>query len=200
MITKTDSARTSSLEPLNEMLLTPPSLFEIQIRFIRYFFSIIISWINFIQENSLPNKPKPIAEVFTSASNLGRLNQHINQIKQFEDRLRKILPSPVSEDYSWSVGNFRDRHLTLFVKNPGQASKLRFQQLIFLEKIQSILPDIETISIKVLYQGEEIKSDIKEKRNLSLEAAESISESAKHISDGELRAALQRLSQQTGKG
>ncbi|MCW8826750.1 MAG: DUF721 domain-containing protein [Gammaproteobacteria bacterium] len=147
----------------------------------------------------MPNKPKPITELFNPATNLGRLNQHIHQIKQLEKSLRRLLPPSIAEDYTWSIGNFRDRHLTLFVENPGQASKLRFQQQLFLEKAQTLLTNIEKISIKVSYQGVEKEKIERPKRTLSSEAAESISESAKHINDDELRAALLRLSQHSKK-
>ena len=134
----------------------------------------------------MPNKPKPITEMFDPASNLGRLKRHINQIKRFEERLRQLLPAPQDEDYSWCVGNFRDRHLTILVENPGQASRLRFQQQLFLEKAQSIQADIETISTKVNYKGKERKEPARVGRKLSA--------SAEHINDDELRAVLQRLS------
>ncbi|NOR52217.1 MAG: DUF721 domain-containing protein [Gammaproteobacteria bacterium] len=142
----------------------------------------------------MPNKPKPITEMFSPTSNLGQLKHHISQIKQLEERLRKLLPFPLNEDYSWYVGNFRDRHLTLFTESPGQASKLRFQQRLFLEMIRSIQTDIDSLSIKVIYRGKEHKKAEKVTRKLSQEAAESISTSAEYINDSELRAALQRLS------
>lgn len=142
----------------------------------------------------MPNKPKPITEMFDPASNLGRLKRHINQIKRFEERLRQLLPAPQDEDYSWCVGNFRDRHLTILVENPGQASRLRFQQQLFLEKAQSIQADIETISTKVNYKGKECKEPARVGRKLSSAAAEGIFASAEHINDSELRAVLQRLS------
>jgi len=143
----------------------------------------------------LPNKPKTFSKIFSATPNLGRLNQHINQIKQFEERLRKLLPTPIAEDYSWSVGNFRDRHLTLFTTNPGQASRLRFQQTQFLEGARSILSDIETLSIRMSYQGKITEEGEKVKRRLSLKAAEEISAFAEHIDDSELKVALKRLSQ-----
>lgn len=150
--------------------------------------------VNFIQEISLPNKPKPITEMLDPASNIGRLKRHINQIRRFEERLRRLLPSPQDEDYSWCVGNFRDRHLTILVETPGQASRLRFQQQLFLEKAQSIQTDIESVSTKVNYKGKERREPAKVGRKLSSKAAESISASAEHINDDELRAVLQRLS------
>ena len=143
----------------------------------------------------MPNKPKTITEMFEPNSNLGRLKQHIHQTKQLEQRLRKQLTPPLSGDYSWSIGNFRDRHLTIIVQNSGQASRLRFQQQIFLENAQSIQIDIESLSIKVRYQGKERKEPAKIQRKLSSKAAESIVASAEHISDSDLRAALQRLGQ-----
>ena len=148
----------------------------------------------------MPNKPKPIAEMLNPASNLGRLKRHVGQIKRLEKELRRRLPSPLGEDYSWSVGNFRDRHLTLFTENPGQASRLRFMQQQFLENVQSIQSGIETISIKVIYQGAEREEPKKPSRKLSQEAAENISASAEHIKDSELKAVLQRLSQHAGRG
>lgn len=154
--------------------------------------------VNFIQEISLPNKPKPIAEMLDPASNLGRLKRHISQIRRFEERLRRLLPSPQDKDYSWCVGNFRERHLTILVETPGQASRLRFQQQLFLEKAQSIQTDIETISTKVNYKGNERKEPAKVGRKLSSKAAESIATSAEHINDDELRAVLQRLSKRGG--
>lgn len=154
--------------------------------------------VNFIQEISLPNKPKPISEMFDPASNIGRLKRHINQIKQFEERLRQLLPSPQDKDYSWCVGNFRDQHLTILVETPGQAARLRFQQQLFLEKAQTIQNDIESISTKVNYKGNEREEPVRVGRKLSSKAAESISASAEHIDDDELRAALQRLSKRGG--
>lgn len=151
--------------------------------------------VNFIQEISLPNKPQPIVDMLGSTSKLGRLKQHIGQIKQFEEKFRQLLPTPLSKDYSWNVGNFRDQHLTLFTENSGQATKLRFQQQLLLDNARLVQADVETISIKVVYAGIEQKNVVKNiTRTLSLDAAEAISASAEHIGDEELKVALQRLS------
>lgn len=144
----------------------------------------------------MPNKPQPIVDMLGSTSKLGRLKQHIGQIKQFEEQLRKLLPDPLGKDYSWSVGNFRDQHLTLFTENSGQASRLRFQQQLILDKAQTVQTDIASISIKVSYSGVEQDNAIKrERRVLSSDVADAISASAEHINDEELKQALQRLSQ-----
>jgi hypothetical protein len=155
-------------------------------------------WSNFIQENSLPNKPKTISKILSATANFGRLNHHINQIRQFEERLRKLLPAPVDEDYNWSVGNYRDQHLTLFAENQGLATRLRFQQQLFLESSRAVMPEIQTISIKILYQGLIKDESNKRGRSLSLEAARGIADFAEHIDDSELKAALQRLSKRAG--
>jgi len=143
----------------------------------------------------LSNKPKLISKIFSAASNLGQLNHHINRIRELEKSLRLHLPTHMAEDYDWSVGNFRDQHLTLFVTNPGEASKLRFQQQMLLEKARLKFPQIETISIKVVYQGKVPEERVKIGRKLSSEAAAGIAEFAEHVDDQALKIALKRLSQ-----
>lgn len=108
--------------------------------------------------------------------------------------IESIVKTYVDQDFS--IASLKNNELTLFVAKGTIATRVRYRQRNIIASLRRAGIDINTLKIKVQPQFKARQPE-QVQRTLTPENATHLAESAEHIEDAALRAALLRLSKRS---
>ena len=125
---------------------------------------------------------------------LRKLIQHIDLLKEIEQKLASFLGHPLSEHYI--IANYANDTLVLYADTPSWASRIRYntpQIMLFLQNEYG-LGSLKTIRIKVTPSSAQSVHLPDKRWKLDKHTANLISQSASSITDETLKCLLLKIS------
>jgi hypothetical protein len=148
---------------------------------------------------SYPQAMKSIQKFFTSKSTLASLGDQLTHQAGLMQQVKDCLTAPLDEQIQAAV--LRDQVLSLFVKSPAWASRLRYLAPQLLRQLKQSGLEIHEIRARII--PEEASIGIKDRHwhrpLLSEPSAESLRSTAEGLEAGALREAILRLSRHSEK-
>lgn len=128
-----------------------------------------------------------------SYSNLGRLIQHGDRLRELESRLTAHLEPPLNQHCQ--IANYANNTLTLHTDSPTWAAKLRFitPDILNFMRNNCSLSEIKTVRIRIMIPDTKTANTAKH-LTLSPSTADHIKEVALSVTDDGLRHSLLKLS------
>lgn len=144
------------------------------------------------------NKPfKPAGQVLRTTPLLHRLLKQAEQLSRLQELVYLYL-APAARD-QLQLGNYVEGTLSLIVSDAGWATRLRYQQERLMAQLRqhSEFAGLQRVRIRVRPAGQPTDTAGETRRYLSETASEQIRQDAAHVTDPQLKAALERLAGNT---
>lgn len=141
----------------------------------------------------MTNKLERVGAISSKNSQLNKLAQRVQQLKQLNDILKQVMPPQFAEHCY--LANVNEHTLVIHTDNASYASLLRFQAPTLCSALSKHLPQIvNKLDVRVRPINE---SQVEGKASVSLpgNAAVSLQQTADSIEEGPLKEALKRLAQ-----
>lgn len=141
---------------------------------------------------------KPIKSLFTDSNQtLQQIAQGAAELKPFQRAWNDILPNPVCNYVLPAF--YKDGKLTIWVHSPVWANWIRHRHTLIISRIhQQGLPKVQTLNVRLSAQknfNSEKMNGLPGREKPHARTNEIIQQTAKGITDPELRDSLERLAQ-----